>query len=163
MIFQLLLIALSFMVELKEGDIAPHFSAVATDGTTVTLEQFKGKNVILYFYPEDMTGGCTVEACNFRDDKAKFEELNTIILGVSLDDINKHKQFTEKDKLNFPLLVDEGGKICAAYGVPLEEDRYPERWTFLIDKNGKVAKKYTKVAVRAHSAELQEVIKGLPQ
>jgi len=162
MIFQLVLIALSFMVELKEGDIAPNFSAVATDGTTITLEQYKGKNVILYFYPEDMTGGCTIQACNFRDDKAIFDELNTVILGVSLDDIAKHKQFTEKDKLNFPLLVDEGGKICAAYGVPLEDNRWPERWTFLIDKNGKVAKKYTKVAVRAHSGELQEVIKSLP-
>jgi peroxiredoxin Q/BCP len=161
MIFQLFLLALSFMVELKEGDIAPHFSAVATDGTLVTLEQFKGKNVILYFYPEDMTGGCTIQACNFRDDKAKFEELNTVILGVSLDDIDKHKQFTEKDKLNFPLLVDEGGKICAAYGVPLEDNRWPERWTFLIDGNGRIAKKYTKVAVRVHSAELQEVIKGM--
>lgn len=162
MIFQLVLIALSFMVELKEGDIAPNFSAVATDGTTITLEQYKGKNVILYFYPEDMTGGCTIQACNFRDDKAIFDELNTVILGVSLDDIAKHKQFTEKDKLNFPLLVDEGGKICAAYGVPLEDNRWPERWTFLIDKNGKIAKKYTKVAVRAHSGELQEVIKSLP-
>jgi peroxiredoxin Q/BCP len=149
------------MVELNEGDIAPHFSAVATDGTTITLDEFKGKNVILYFYPEDMTGGCTVEACNFRDDKAKFDSLNTVILGVSLDDIDKHKQFAEKDKLNFPLLVDEGGKICAAYGVPLEEDRYPERWTFVIGRDGRIAKKYTKVAVRAHSAELQEVIKGM--
>lgn len=161
MIFNLLLIALSFMVELKEGDNAPAFSAVATDGSTITLEQFKGKNVILYFYPEDMTGGCTIEACNFRDDKAKFKALNTVILGVSLDDINKHKQFTEKDKLNFPLLVDEGGKICKAYGVPIEDEKWPERWTFLIDKNGKIAKIYHVVAVRAHSAELQAIIKEM--
>lgn len=163
MIFTFLLAALSFMVELKEGDIAPAFSAVATDGSTITLEEYRGKNVILYFYPEDMTGGCTIEACNFRDDKEKFDALNTVILGVSLDDINKHKQFTEKDKLNFPLLVDEGGKICAAYGVPIEDEKWPERWTFLIDKNGRVAKIYHVVSVRVHSSELQEVIKGLPQ
>jgi peroxiredoxin Q/BCP len=149
------------MVELKEGDIAPSFSAIATDGTTITLEKFKGKNVILYFYPEDMTGGCTIQACNFRDDKALFDSLNTVILGVSLDDINKHKQFTEKDHLNFPLLVDEGGKICAAYGVPIEDEKWPERWTFLIGKDGRIAKKYTEVKVRAHSAELQEVIKSM--
>lgn len=161
MIFNLLLLALSFMVELKEGDIAPSFSAVATDGSLVTLEQFKGKNVILYFYPEDMTSGCTIQACNFRDDKATFDSLNTVILGVSLDDINKHKQFTEKDKLNFPLLVDEGGKICADYGVPIEDEKWPERWTFLIDKNGKIAKIYHKVSVRIHSEELQKVIREM--
>ena len=163
MITQFLLLALTYiMVTLNVGDTAPNFKVVSTDGTIISLDQYKGKNVILYFYPEDMTGGCTFEACSFRDDKAKFEVLNTVILGVSLDDQKMHKEFTEKDHLNFPLLVDEGGKICAAYGVPLEENRYPHRWTFIIDKNSKIAKIYEKVAVRVHSEELQKDITMLP-
>jgi peroxiredoxin Q/BCP len=109
-----------------------------------------------------MTSGCTVEACNFRDDKAKFQELHTVILGVSMDPIEMHKQFTEKDHLNFPLLLDTTGTITKAYGVPAEDDRYPHRWTFLIDKNGKIAKVYQKVHVRIHSEELQADIKALP-
>lgn len=150
------------MVTLNVGDVAPNFTAMTTDGSKVSLSDYKGKsNVILYFYPEDMTSGCTIEACNFRDDKSKFDSLNTVIFGVSLDDQNKHKEFTEKDHLNFPLLVDTDGKICEAYGVPLEENRWPHRWTFLIDKNGKIAKIYQKVAVRVHSEELQADIKAL--
>jgi peroxiredoxin Q/BCP len=159
---QFLLLLSLFMADLKEGDVAPDFNAIATDGSHISLSTYKSKsNVILYFYPEDMTSGCTVEACNFRDDKTKFEALNTVILGVSLDSIAKHKEFTEKDRLNFPLLYDEGGKISAAYGVPLEENRYPARWTFLIDRNGRIAKIYHKVAVRQHSQELQEVIQAM--
>ncbi|MBS1904543.1 MAG: peroxiredoxin [Bacteroidetes bacterium] len=149
------------MVTLHVGDVAPNFSTISTDGSKISLADYKGKsNVILYFYPEDMTSGCTIEACNFRDDKSLFDGLNTVILGVSLDSQEKHKQFTEKDHLNFPLLVDTDGKICAEYGVPVD-DKWPARWTFLIDKNGKIAKIYHKVAVREHSAELQADIKAL--
>jgi thioredoxin-dependent peroxiredoxin len=160
------LIAILFMISevaLSIGDNAPKFNAQATDGSMISLDDFKGKsNVILYFYPEDMTSGCTVEACNFRDDRAKFDALHTVILGVSMDPIEMHKQFTEKDNLNFPLLVDTTGAICKAYGVPVEEGRYPHRWTFLIDKSGKIAKIYQKVHVREHSGELQAVIAALP-
>ncbi len=158
----LYLLLTSLMINLNPGDQAPNFSVKSTDGTTISLADYKGKsNVILYFYPEDMTSGCTVEACNFRDDQSKFTALNTVILGVSLDDQKKHQEFTDKDHLNFPLLVDDGGKICAAYGVPLEDNLYPHRWTFLIDKQGKIAKVYQKVAVRQHSEELQNDIKAL--
>ena len=151
-------------VTLQVGQDAPKFKAVSTDGTVISLDDYKGKaNVILYFYPEDMTSGCTVEACNFRDDKSKFDGLHTVILGVSMDPIEMHKQFTEKDRLNFPLLVDTTGTICKAYGVPASEDRYPKRWTFLIDKNGKIAKIYQQVHVREHSAELQKDIEALPK
>jgi peroxiredoxin Q/BCP len=157
-----LLFSLLFMIELQIGDTAPNFSAVSTDGSIISLSDYKGKkNVILFFYPEDMTGGCTIEACGFRDDKKIFDELGTVILGVSLDDQEKHKQFTEKDKLNFPLLVDEGGKMCAAYGVPIEENRWPARHTFLIDKIGTIAKIYRSVKVREHSAQLQADIKAM--
>lgn len=164
MLTLLLSIITTLMVTLNIGDVAPNFSAVATDGSHISLADYKGKsNVILYFYPEDMTSGCTIEACNFRDDKSKFEGLNTVVLGVSMDPLEMHKQFTEKDHLNFPLLVDTSGTICAAYGVPVEENRYPHRWTYLIDKNGKIAKIYQKVAVRVHSEELQADIKALPR
>ncbi|MEI8135421.1 MAG: peroxiredoxin [bacterium] len=151
-------------ITLEVGQDAPKFHAQVTNGSWVSLDEFKGKsNVILYFYPEDMTSGCTVEACNFRDDKSKFDALHTVILGVSMDPIEMHKQFTEKDHLNFPLIVDTTGTICKAYGVPASEDRYPKRWTFLIDKHGKIAKIYHEVHVRVHSQELQEVIQALPQ
>ncbi|MEP7235992.1 MAG: peroxiredoxin, partial [Ignavibacteriota bacterium] len=162
-----LLIALLFTmtdVSLQVGQDAPKFTAQSTDGSMISLDQFKGKqNVVLYFYPEDMTGGCTAEACAFRDDKSKFDELHTAILGVSMDPIEMHRQFTEKDHLNFPLLVDTSGTICKAYGVPTSEDRYPKRWTFLIDKNGKIAKIYQQVHPREHSAELQKDVEALPK
>jgi peroxiredoxin Q/BCP len=151
-------------VNLQVGQDAPKFKAQATDGSWISLDDFKGKeNVVLYFYPEDMTGGCTAEACSFRDDKSKFDSLNTAILGVSMDPIEMHKQFTEKDHLNFPLLVDTTGTICKAYGVPASEGRYPKRWTFLIDKNGKIAKIYQQVHPKDHSAELQKDIAALPK
>ena len=151
-------------VSLQVGQDAPKFKTGSTDGSIISLDDFKGKsNVVLYFYPEDMTSGCTVEACNFRDDKSKFEGLNTVILGVSMDPIEMHKEFAEKDHLNFPLLLDTTGTICKAYGVPTSEDRYPKRWTFLIDKNGKIAKIYQQVHPREHSAELQHDIAALPK
>lgn len=142
------------VVELKEGDIAPDFTAESTDGTNISLNNYRGKsNVVLYFYPEDMTSGCTIEAQNFRNDRDKFAAANTTILGVSKDSREKHQQFTEKDQLNFPLLVDEDQSICDAYGVPVE-DQWPKRWTFLIGKDGKILKAYRKVDARTHSAEL---------
>ncbi len=161
-IFALLMTAteLTSTVDLKPGDNAPNFSAESTDGSHISLPQFLGKsNVVLYFYPEDMTGGCTVEARNFRDDKSKFDAANTVILGVSLDDRAKHQAFTQKENLNFPLLVDSDATICNAYGVPIDwEHRQPYRWSFLIDKAGKIVQTYRKVDARVHS---QEVLKDI--
>jgi peroxiredoxin Q/BCP len=154
---------LSTTVDLKPGDKAPNFKAESTDGTHISLQDYIGKsNVVLYFYPEDMTSGCTVEACSFRDDIAKFKALNTVILGVSKDTREKHQQFTQKDSLNFPLLVDTTGTICAAYGVPVDGHQ-PHRWTFLIGKDGKIAKVYQQVHPRTHSEELQKDIAELNQ
>jgi peroxiredoxin Q/BCP len=147
-------------VNLQPGDHAPNFSAGSTDGSQISLDQFLGNsNVVLYFYPEDMTGGCTVEARNFRDDKSKFDQANTVILGVSLDDRAKHEAFTQKENLNFPLLVDSDATICNAYGVPIDwEHRQPYRWSFLIDKAGKIVQTYHKVDSRIHS---QEILKDI--
>jgi peroxiredoxin Q/BCP len=151
------------LTTLKPGDKAPDFKAESTDGSFIALHHYAGKsNVVLYFYPEDMTSGCTIEACNFRDDNAAFKSANTVILGVSLDSREKHQQFTEKDRLNFPLLVDTSREICTAYGVPVDGHQ-PHRWTFLIDKNGTIAKIYDKVNVREHSKQLLADIANLPK
>ncbi len=154
MLMFVLSLVMSIMVSINAGDKAPDFKAQATDGSWISLSDFHGKsNVVLYFYPEDMTGGCTREACHFRDDMAKYKAANTVVLGVSMDDIDKHKQFTEKEKLNFPLLVDKTGAIVKAYGVPVN-DHWAARWTFLIDKDGKIVKVYQKVNPAEHSAEI---------
>lgn len=139
---------------LQPGDKAPEFTAEATDGSHISLHDYAGKsNVVLYFYPEDMTSGCTKEACNFRDDIQKYKAANTVVLGVSMDDREKHQQFTDKEKLNFPLLVDSSGAICKAYGVPVD-GHWVKRWTFLIGKDGNIVKKYEKVNPTEHSEEL---------
>ncbi len=153
----LLMIAAS--VELMPGDKAPDFTAEATDGSHISLHNYIGKsNVILYFYPEDMTKGCTIEACNFRDTHDKFAKANTVILGVSLDDRNKHEEFTKKDNLNFPLLVDKDSVICRAYGVPVDFEKYAARWTFLIGKDGKIIQVYHEVDPRNHATQLLEAV-----
>lgn len=145
---------------LQPGDAAPHFSAESTNGSTISLADFVGKsNLVLYFYPEDMTGGCTKQAQCFRDDMPKYKAANTVVLGVSLDDREKHQRFTEKESLNFPLLVDADGAICKAYGVPVE-DRWPARWTFLINKEGKIVKVWQKANPTTNS---QEILKELEE
>lgn len=149
------------MQMLQPGDVAPDFKAESTDGSVISLSDYKGKShVVLYFYPEDMTGGCTRQARCFRDDMPKYKAANTVVLGVSLDDRAKHQQFTEKENLNFPLLVDTDGAICKAYGVPVE-GTWPERWTFLINKEGKIVKIYQKVNPTTNSQELLDEIAKL--
>ena len=147
--------------ELSPGDQAPNFKAESTDGKRISLHDYIGKsNVVLYFYPGDMTKGCTIEACKFRDEMGQFKKANTVILGVSLDSREKHEEFTKADNLNFPLLVDKDTAICRAYGVPLAFDKYLSRWTFLIGKDGKIVHVYKDVDPRTHSlALLQDVWK----
>ena len=150
----LLITTMSAPVELKPGDKAPDFKAVSTSGAHISLKQYHGKqNVVLYFYPEDMTPGCTIEEHHFRDDHKLFADANTVVLGVSLDSREKHEEFTLKDSLNFPLLVDTDTTICKAYGVPIDLN-WPRRWTFLIGKDGKIVKVYHNVDVKKHSKEL---------
>jgi peroxiredoxin Q/BCP len=146
------------------GSPAPDFTAVSNTGETITLSQFRGQYVVLYFYPKDDTPGCTKEACGFRDALPNFSDANAIVLGVSRDDTASHAKFVKKFDLNFPLLADTEGTITEAYGVWVEKSMYGkkymgiERTTFLIDKNGKISSVWPKVKVDGHAAEVLQAI-----
>lgn len=144
------------MASLKIGSKAPAFSTIDSEGKKVSLKDFLGKRVVLYFYPKDMTPGCTTEACDFRDSLSDFKKKKVAVLGVSRDSSAKHEKFREKYELNFPLLMDEDGKICEKFGVWQEKSLYGKKFmgivrsTFLIDSKGKIAKIYDKVKVKGH-------------
>src|SRR3954469_9132368 len=104
-------------LKLKEGDVAPEFTANTTDGEKISLSDFKGKNVVLYFYPRDDTPGCTKESCAFRDEFAAFEKKRAVVLGVSIDSVKSHAKFAKKYNLPFALLADEDKSVVQAYGV----------------------------------------------
>ena len=149
---------------LKEGDKAPAFTVETDSGEKVSLKDFSGKRVIVYFYPKDLTSGCTQESCDFRDAHPKIKKRGAVVLGVSKDSVESHQKFKEKNKLNFPLLADTSGKMCEAYGVWKEKSLYGrkymgiERSTFVIGKNGKIEKIYAKVRVLGHVDEILDVI-----
>jgi len=156
------------MAELQEGQQAPEFSLPASTGGTIALSDFRGKqNVVLHFYPRDMTPGCTQEACSFRDLREEFAEAGAAILGVSADDLESHRQFTEKHELNFPLLSDAGGAVAQTYGVWQEKNMYGKRsmgmvrTTFVIDRQGIIRKVYPKVKVDEHAEEVLAVVRAL--
>ena len=151
--------------EIKEGNKAPDFTALDQNGKKVKLSSFKGKkNIVLYFYPKDMTPGCTTQACDFRDQLKKFK--NTVILGVSIDPQERHQKFIEKYDLPFSLLADTDKKVVQKYGVWQEKKLYGKtfmgivRTTFLIDKTGTVKKIFPKVKVKTH---IEEVLKELKE
>jgi peroxiredoxin Q/BCP len=147
-------------LELKEGDKAPAFTAATNGGGRVSLSDFKGVNVILYFYPKDDTPGCTKEACAFRDHFAAFKKKGTVVLGVSVDPAKSHDKFAEKFKLPFPLVADEDRRIVQDYGVWGEKSfmgrKYQgtHRVTFLIGPDGKIRKIWPAVKPDAHAAEV---------
>ncbi|RXT06979.1 thioredoxin-dependent thiol peroxidase [Ammoniphilus sp. CFH 90114] len=151
------------MMEVKQW--APDFTLPGSNGKDVTLSDFKGKNVVLYFYPKDMTPGCTTEACDFRDDYASFQALNTVVIGISPDPITQHQKFIAKHDLNFILLADESHEVAEKYGVWKLKKNYGkeymgiERSTFLIDQEGRIAKVYPKVKVKGHVQEVLAFIK----
>lgn len=144
---------------------APDFSLPASNAKTVSLSDFRGKNVVLYFYPKDMTPGCTTEACDFRDHHDAFAELNAVILGVSPDPVKRHEKFIEKHGLPFLLLADEEHKAAEAYGVWKLKKNFGkeymgiERSTFIIDKEGRLVKEFRKVKVKGHVEEALAYIK----
>ena len=150
----------------KEGNKAPDFSGKNQEGKSVKLSSFKGKkNIILYFYPKDMTPGCTTEACDFRDQYKQFK--NTTILGVSIDSPERHQKFIAKYNLPFDLIADENKKIVEKYGVWQEKKLYGKtfmgiiRSTFIIDKNGVIHKIFTKVKVKEHVEEVLHFLKNI--
>lgn len=152
---------------IKTGIPAPAISLPDENGTIRSLSDFLGRPVVLYFYPKDDTPGCTTEACNFRDDYSAYVKADVVILGVSPDQPKSHAKFKEKYALPFPLLADEGHKVCDLYGVwGLKKMMGREydgvfRTTFLIDKNGKIARVFEQVKPAEHSAEVLEAIKSL--
>ncbi len=145
------------------GQVAPTFTLPSQDGSQISLDSFRGKWVVLYFYPKDMTPGCTIEAHNFQRDQAKFDAANAVILGVSLDTPDSHKQFCTKEGLTFRLLADPEHKVVDAYGSlgSFATFKIANRNTFLIDPQGKIVKEWTKVDVSHHSEEVLAAIAEL--
>jgi thioredoxin-dependent peroxiredoxin len=150
--------------ELKVGQKAPDFTVLNDKGEKVKLGDFKGKKVVLYFYPKDDTPGCTKEACAFRDGIAEIKRAGAAVVGVSADSVDSHKKFKNKFDLNFPLLADEDKKIVEAYGVWKEKSMYGkkfmgiERTTFIIDEQGKISHIFPKVKVDQHYDEVIEAL-----
>ena len=153
------------------GKKAPAFKAPVLggsygEGATVSLADLKGQTVVLYFYPKDLTPGCTVEACAFRDDIGAIKKLGAVVLGVSADNEKTHQKFTEKHGLNFPLLADVDHSMSEKYGAWQEKSMYGRKYwgiariTYLIDENGKIARVWPKVKPAGHSQEVIEAIKA---
>lgn len=150
--------------ELQVGDTAPDFSAADETGKVHKLKDYRGKTVVLYFYPKDQTPGCTIEACDFRDRQAKFEKKGAVLLGVSPDNASSHENFKRKQKLNFPLLVDEDKALCRLYGVWQKKTLYGRdfmgvvRSTFVIGPDGKLKDLVRKVSVAGHAQSMLEAV-----
>ena len=153
------------MAELKEGMKAPAFEGVDQDGMTVKLSDFKGKKVVLYFYPKDDTPGCTAEACNLRDNYGDLIKKGFAIVGVSSDSVKSHKGFAGKYSLPFPLIADDSKKIINDYGVWKEKKLYGRtyfgivRTTFIIDEKGNIEKIISKVETSNHTEQIFKLLK----
>ena len=149
-------VALGFSDPPEVGKPAPDFTLKSNEGKTVSLKDYKGQWVVLYFYPKDFTSGCTIEAKNFQRDIAKYEAAKAVVLGVSIDNAESHKSFCEKEGLSFKLLADTDVKISEAYGSVMEYqgNKLSARNTFIIDPKGNIAKVYLKVKPMPHSEEV---------
>lgn len=152
-------------VELKIGDPAPDFTVEDDSRRQVSLSDFRGRKVVLYFYPKDDTPGCTIEACAFRDGLSQIEATGAAVLGVSVDSVDSHQNFKQKYNLNFPLLSDANKEIVQKYGVWKLKSMYGrtymgiERTTFLIDEEGRIARVFPKVDVNIHYQEILEALR----
>jgi peroxiredoxin Q/BCP len=145
------------------GSPAPEFNLITNEGKPASLKDYRGKWVVLYFYPKDFTSGCTLEARNFQQDVAKYEQLNAVILGVSVDTAESHKDFCAKEGLSFKLLSDTDTAVSTKYGSVMEYNgaKLSARNTFIIDPEGKVAKVFTGVKPAGHSEEVLSTLAGL--
>lgn len=150
---------------LETGQKAPDFTLKDTNGDAITLSKYEGKNVVLYFYPKDMTPGCTTEACDFRDQNDLFKEINTVVFGVSPDSVESHQKFTDKHELPFQLLADPDHEVSEKYGVWQLKKNFGkeymgiQRTTYVIDQNGNVAKVWPKVKVDGHVDDVLAFVK----
>ena len=154
------MLAVAFAEAPEAGKAAPDFSLKSNENAQVSLKDYRGKWVVLYFYPKDFTPGCTIEAHNFQRDIASYEKINAVILGVSVDTPESHKSFCAKEGLSFKLLSDIGAKASASYGSVMEYkgEKLSARNTFIIDPQGRIAKVFTGVKPEKHS---EEVLKAL--
>lgn len=146
------------------GTAAPAFTLPSQDGSSISLDSFKGKWVVLYFYPKDQTSGCSLEAHNFQRDLPKYEAANAVVLGVSLDTVDSHKQWCTKDSFTFKMLADPNHKVVDEYGVPLmnhEGSSYASRDTFLISPDGKIMKMWQVKDIQGHSAEVLSTLQSM--
>jgi thioredoxin-dependent peroxiredoxin len=149
------------------GSTASEFTLPSQDGTPISLKDFRGRWVVIYFYPKDFTSGCTVEAHNFQRDQQQYAQRNTVVLGVSVDSVDSHKRFCAKEGLNFKLLADSDHRVVSAYGslINLGVTKIASRHTFIIDPQGMIARSYTSVDPNKHSQEvlaaLDELQKGI--
>lgn len=151
---------------LHEGDMAPDFSLPDQSGTVHSLSQYRGKKLVLYFYPKDLTPGCTAEACSFRDNLARVTSAGAAVVGISADSVKQHGKFAAKESINFPILADEGAAVSQRYGVWKEKTMYGktfmgiERTTFVIDEKGKIIKIFPRVKVEGHVEEVLRALAG---
>ncbi len=152
------------MVTLKEGDKAPAFTGKDANGKKISLKDFKGKKLVLYFYPQDMTPTCTVQACNLRDNFGLLKKKGIDVVGVSPDDAAKHKRFEERNKLPFPLIADTEHVILEKYGVWDQKQLFGHKYmgvlrtSFVIDEKGVIVKVFTKPKSKMHAEEILEAI-----
>lgn len=148
------------MNDLQPGDKAPDFKTATDKHGTISLSDYKGRKLVLYFYPKDDTPGCTKQACGFNENLEAFQNLNVDVIGVSKDPVQKHQKFREKYDLEFPLIADEETILCQKYGVWKEKNMYGkklmgiERTTFLIEEQGRIEKIWRKVKVKDHIEEV---------
>ena len=155
------------MTTITEGNNAPAFTLPCNGDKELSLSDFKGKRVILYFYPKDNTPGCTIESKDFRDLDAEFGKYNCQILGISKDSVKSHDRFVEKYDLPFPLLSDESGEVCEKYGVWIQKSMFGkkymgiERTTVLIDEKGIILKVWNKVSVKNHACNVLNFLQSL--
>lgn len=150
--------------EMKEGAKAPAFTLESDEAEKISLKDYKGKKVILYFYPKDNTPGCTQEACDFRDSYAGLKKIKATVLGISKDSVASHQKFKKKHSIPFALLSDIDGEVCEAYGVWKEKSLYGKKFmgivrtTYLINEEGKIQKIYPKVKVNGH---VEQILKDI--
>jgi thioredoxin-dependent peroxiredoxin len=152
----------------QEGDPAPQFTAVTDEGTELSLSDLRGKKVILFFYPKDDTPGCTIESCEFRDAHPRLVGEDAVILGISPDDVRSHQKFRKKFDLPFTLLVDQGHAIADRYDAWGEKSLFGVRYhgtlrtTYVIDREGRIAKIFRKVKPKGHAEEVERALAGIP-